>query len=478
VKNAIAWMKSNLVTVLSALVILASIGVLGWTFMYRGSKLVQIEGDAKKLMNEIDGFSRNSVPFPPADVDAPPEDITDITINQATLKHLGQVYGSMSREYQAIFNEALRRNQFGHDLVVPGVLPTTDASHLRHEARKRYREAFARILQGYDPDTVEPRLNADGPIDPDELQQEMSRVEVDFRPSAYGSAGGGGATPTESDRMALEGQKAERAEEMLKERAQGIHLYAETDINAPGFPFQVGPWSTAMNLPSLMQIYEGHMELWIQQDIARAIAIANRVDDQDTNVIEAPVKRLISIDVIPGYVGLHTLGGMGLSGTNKATGGGGAMGGYGGAPAGGGYGMDQAGAAGGSAVGAGGGSADSELSVDFNTGTSGRISNAIYDVRHSRMVAIVDFQQLPALFDAIGRVNFMTVLDCQVQDVDEYEALKEGYVYGKGDAVRVDMLIESIWMREWTTPLMPEEVKIYMGLAPSGEADMQETPSF
>ena len=462
-KNVISWMKSNLVTVLSALVILASLGVLGWAFMYRGQKLEQVESEAKKLMTEIDRYSRASVPFPPEDVDAPPEDISGITINKATLDHLDLVYGKMSREYQAIFDMVVQRNRRGHTLLVPDVLPTSDASHLRHEARTRYRDAFQRMMNPYDGEIIEPRLNAGGPVDPAELQEEMARVEMDFRPSAYGATPGQNAGMTEADRLALQGQKAERAEEMLKERAQIIHLYADININSPGFPFQVGAWSTAMGLPTLRQIYEGHMNLWIQQDIAKAIEIANQVDDDEMNVIEAPVKRLISIDVIPGYVGLHTLGGMGTAGTNKSSNTGGQM--YGGGQMGMGMGMGAGQPGAGGAAGTGGGDPDSELAVDFNTGTSGRISNALYDVRHARMVAIVDFQQLPKLFDAIDQVNFMTVLECQIQDVDEYAALREGYVYGKGDAVRVDMLIESLWLRHWTTPLMPTEIKTYMGIA-------------
>jgi len=464
-KHAITWMKSNLVTVLSSLVIFASIGVLGWTFTYRNSKLTKVEADAKSLLNEINGFSNTRVPFPPANVDDPPEDVSGITINEVTLEHLDKVYGSMGREYKAIFDEVLKRNQRGHVLLVSGVLPKTDASHLRHEARKQYREAFSRIMQPYDSDTYEPRLNAGAPLYPEELQFEMSRVEVDFRPSTYG-VGAGGAGLTEADLRALQGQKEERAEEMLKERAQAVHLYADTDINSPGFPFDIGAWSTGMGTPTFSQIYEGHMELWIQQDIAQAIAIANQVDDQDTNVIEAPVKRLMSIDIIPGNVGLNTLGGMGVQGSDKSGGGGGGMPGGAGA------------SGGGTAVGPGGGSPDSELSVDFNTGPSGRISNELYDVRHARLVAIVDYQQLPKLFDAIGQINFMTVLDCQLQDVDEYQGLKEGYVYGKGDAVRVDMLIESLWMREWTTPLMPKEVKERMGIATSDQGDIDETQNF
>ena len=91
--------------------------------------------------------------------------------------------------------------------------------------------------------------------------------------------------------------------------------------------------------------------------------------------------------------------------------------------------------------------------------------NNIYDVRHARVLMIVDYQQLPKLFDAINSVNFMTVLDCKIQDVDEYQAMLEGYVYGSGDAVRVDMLVESIWLREWTVPWMPSSVKQELGIA-------------
>lgn len=450
-KNVLAWIKSNIITMISGLMILVSVAVIGWVFMHGGAIAEQASDDVGKIDSKIRSYSRVTVPVPPAEVDAPPEDITGVTINEATLKHLDQMYGKMSSEYEKIFAAAVQRNRRGHVLLVPGVLPTTNASHLRHEARVRYRAAFERIFGPYEADTDEPRLNADGPLNPEELQAEMRRVEEDFRPGGYGAGASASANLTESDRKALRGQKAERAEEMLKERAQLIHLYAVPDIYSPAFPFQVGPWSTASGLPALQQIWEGHLELWIQQDIAHAIAIANQVDQPDRSVIEAPVKRLISIDVVPGHVGLHTLGGMGQSASSRSGGGGGYRG--------------ATGAAGGAAPAKKGGSSpDSKLSVNFHTGPTGRTSNAIYDVRHARMVVVVDFEQLPKLFDAIGQVNFMTVLDCRIRDVDEYEALREGFVYGKGDAVRVDMLIETIWLREWTTKLMPPQVLTYLGI--------------
>jgi len=102
------------------------------------------------------------------------------------------------------------------------------------------------------------------------------------------------------------------------------------------------------------------------------------------------------------------------------------------------------------------------------------VSNALYDVRHARLVAVVDYQKLPELFRALSRVNFMTVLNMQVTDVDEYDALAEGFVYGSSDAVEVDMVIETLWMREWTEPLMPDKTREYVGIdEPEEPAEQQ-----
>ncbi len=484
-KNIIMWVKTNVVTVLSVVVMLASVGVIAWSMSRGNAAAESASKEVTQMTRTLDSHTNVSVPYPPADIDAPPEEIPGVTITKATLDHLGEVYGKMNNEYELTYRPFVNINRKGHFLLVPGVLPKTDASHLRHEARTRYREAFVQMFEPYD--DAQPgaaRLNAAGPLNPEELQFELARVEEGYRPSTY-SPGAGSTGLSEADRKAIEGQKKQRAEEMLIERARQIHLYADPNIQSTGFPFQVGAWSLATGLPTFTQIWEGHMELWIQQDIARAIGIANEVDQEDRSVIEAPVKRLISIDVIPGNVGLDTLGGMNIKGsvkTSSAGAGGYGAGGYGGGGAVGGYGGIGA-AAGGAEAGAApvaaAGSPDAPLSVDYNAGPSGRTSNVIYDVRHARMVAIVDYEQLPKLFDAISEVNFMSVLDCQIQDVDEYQALLQGYVYGTGDAVQVDMLIETIWLREWTKEFMPQQIKQKLGLAePAPVEAVDETGGF
>ena len=47
---------------------------------------------------------------------------------------------------------------------------------------------------------------------------------------------------------------------------------------------------------------------------------------------------------------------------------------------------------------------------------------------------------------------------------DPYELLRQGYYYGPGALARVDMRIETVWLRPWMTPFMPDTVKQSLGI--------------
>jgi len=108
--------------------------------------------------------------------------------------------------------------------------------------------------------------------------------------------------------------------------------------------------------------------------------------------------------------------------------------------------------------------ADQRLPEMFNVSMTGRVTNPLYDVRHAQVEVIAEYRQLPALFDAIGKVNLMTVLETHIEEIDEYDALAVGYMYGANDCVRVRLLVETIWLREWTAPLMPPSIKDKLGI--------------
>jgi len=102
--------------------------------------------------------------------------------------------------------------------------------------------------------------------------------------------------------------------------------------------------------------------------------------------------------------------------------------------------------------------------MDFSMSPTGRRSNGMYDVWHVTLDVHIDLAQLTTFVNALSETNFMTVLNVQLSDLDEYELLREGYFYGQGDMVRAQIVVETLWFRDWTVGMMPNDIKIDLGL--------------
>jgi len=279
-----------------------------------------------------------------------------------------------------------------------------------------------------------------------------------------------------------------------------------------GYPFPIAPWARATTNPQIDELWEGQVQLWILRDVMWAIyntcdlpsydevyyTAANpapsgpqfgrsardreglvRVDYDENQrprnpspycVINSPIKRLLVLETLPGYVGLHNSGAALLAtdrgpasrtsesqfilATNS---------------------MSTRGNSDLGVVRPGTQAPQSiyptpaaslapqaegiDIRDHFGITPTGRVSNSVFDVRHSRLVIDIEWNQLPRFMAELREVNFMTVLRVHIEDVDEYEMLQQGYVYGSGDVVRVEMIIESLWFRDWTKNFMPEIVK-------------------
>jgi hypothetical protein len=283
-------------------------------------------------------------------------------------------------------------------------------------ARYRHRKAMLELFEKYQPNVIYPQLDAGPGVSQEEVRVALEKAENDFLtgsllvPKALKDL-----TPEENER--LQQKKAKTLFDMLMANARSVHLYAQKSMDQPGFPFPIGAWTApGGHKPTDTELWEGQMSLWIVSDIARVIQVCNQVDNPTANVMTVPVKRLLSVRVLPNYIDIN------------------------GAPP-----KPE--------------TASTKYTSTFALSPSGRTSNQVYDVRHVYLSMIVDWHRLPTFFDALSQVNFMSVLRMDMSDVDEYAALGEGYVYGTGDAVKVDMLIETLWMREWMLKLMPPEVK-------------------
>jgi transposase InsO family protein len=75
----------------------------------------------------------------------------------------------------------------------------------------------------------------------------------------------------------------------------------------------------------------------------------------------------------------------------------------------------------------------------------------VYDVRLADVVFVADTAQLPAVFDALARQNFMTVTNVRLSSADAFAAARDGYLYGPAPVSQVTATVETIWLRDWTS---------------------------
>ncbi|MFA9476831.1 hypothetical protein ACERK3_00860 [Phycisphaerales bacterium AB-hyl4] len=452
-KTLMEWIKANPLTVASILVAVVSLGIIGYFTSQGRAFRSEVQARAESESREIQRFMRETVQIPPERPDDDSDDITGVTITQGAIRQLERLYGRIDEEYREVFDAAVEFNRGYHRRLVDALFRDDAGPNVPYEARSAYRRAFERMMGSPSGDESDPRLGAGSPPRADQIQRYLEQLEEQIR-ATYRPPGERQSELSDRERRELERELRESHLALLRERAEQINIYAVTRLNDSEFPFHVGEWSRASDRPEPSHLWEGQVGLWLQQDIARAIARANRVDDPNSNVLNAPVKRLLRVEVIPGYVGLHTLGGVAGSGNvNRARDGSYPIPSR----------MTRA------------SDGNGALPVNFRVGPTGRVSNAMYDVRHVRVRAIVDDQQLPDLFNALGAVNFMTVLHTTIRDVDEYEALREGFVYGSGNVVEAEMIIEAILLREWTKQMMPQPVRQYLGI---DEAERDDTDRF
>ncbi|MCC6680729.1 MAG: hypothetical protein IT445_07490 [Phycisphaeraceae bacterium] len=448
---AIEWIKSNVVSVISIIVVMLSLGFLGWVHL-QGSKFREQLGQREAVITSLNAYTSASVQVPGPRPDAPPDSISGVTINQDVIDKLSTMYDGMAEQYDGVYQRAVEYNKRYHDPLLPGLFPKWDENNFEipFQARYEYVKSFFDMFEPSDPQQPEaPRLDAGSPPSPQDIQINLSIVERDFVSNVTNTQ------LTESDQKDLEQEMRDKLIDMLHQKAAQIHIYANKEL-VPGqtyggqlqqydqFPFQVESWAFLDTAPLPHQLWEGQLELWMQQDIIRAIAKVNQVNDPKANVITAPVKRLMGIQIVPGYIGLHTLGAASNGQFASA--------------------QRTDGSFGPPIAAQRTNDPTQATSNNFFVGPTGRVSNALYDVRQVVLTVAVDYARLNQLIAAINSVNFMTVLNVQIENIDEYEGLQQGYFYGPDDVVTATMVIETIWLRDWTQPLMPDRVRSYVGI--------------
>ena len=505
----INWAKGNPITLLCAVVIILGIGAFGWVVQQGAGFRTQM-AETQKLLDKIEGLKKTRVEIPSEDPFAKPRKV-EISIDGPAIEKFRSIHENMAEEYRGIFDYAVAHNRARtgaigeRTVMLDGLFPEPESPDEQpFMARLMYIRSFASLYELLDAGVAPTKV---------EIDYYLNAIQERYASRGVGvGAGGGALRDIDDEQLKVLEKQARSLESFFSRRALRYHVYADPmyDEATGGWArtgdnigiFQILPWAFQEERPAMADIWEGQMQLWIQEDLVDAIRIANDCDNPEESLIKGPVKRILSMQVRPGYIGISSSSAAFVSamqtekGSSKA---GGAMpGGFGaGAMPGGGYGagmynpgmMPTPGGASGTSADPSSTSkraklkADQPLPDDFALSPSGRASNPIYDVRHAELRVIVDSRRIPTLLEAIGKVNFMTVIDFQMKDVDEYADLRDGYYYGVCDAVQLTLVIESVWLREWTAGhkdeaeaqeleepynagLMPDAVRLELGLEP------------
>ena len=297
------------------------------------------------------------------------------------------------------------------------------------------------------------------------------------------------------------------------QRARQFTMYLDRGAVA------VHPVANTETRPSPADMWEAQVQAWVQTTVGENLRNANinafreaGLAGRDQNIINAPVKHVLSIAFPTTFIGNQAVEREAVVPAGGAGGAGGAAGGspsddpygsYGGGPSGynpyGGYSQGgrstttppAGGAAGGRGAATGGrgavggrpaaggggaaGGADetddtgagldvdaaSQLDRKYQYGSFGRAPHTpFFDLVQFNLTLRVDAASVPYVLRWLQKDSFLSVLNVySMTPVDPYVAEIEGYVYGPGATVELELQCEMLFLRNWTADLMPSAVK-------------------
>ena len=436
--KVLEWVRGNWVIVACGVVILLTL-VLAPLFSGSLEEGVrQTAEERARKVSEIAGFERS-----PVQLDVPGQASRSGTgvVNAALLETYREVTTALREDADAVRSLAVEHNRKQRGVVSPEAFPKPPAS----QRETIQFDVHQRIVRAYD--ALLASVRAGEPPAADAVASELQRRESQFITNTLRKRSRADLDARETADLAAELAKARLVR--YGERARELSFYASADsLDMPPAP-QQSRISTA-------EMFDWQWRLWIAEDLLGAIAMAN-VDA--ASVVESPVKRVVSLTVLDE-----------LPGTTRSSG---DASGFGGGGIAGRRGLDGEGGEGGGVAAGGTGDdtlgpvnidASVEAPLDFSRTFTGRKSNAVYDVRNVELVLVVATEQLPTLFDALAKRNFMTVLDLELRPADAFDAARLGYIYGTSPVSEATLLIETVWLREWTVPFMPSDARQALGI--------------
>lgn len=339
---------------------------------------------------------------------------------------------------EELYAEAIKLNKGkralpdgGAQTLVKGLFP--EPTELEADIK---RAELARAFTEFAPRNLLQRFRAGPPMDGESLKRELNQQMETLLRSKLPPGKTDLSLLSEADKIEIRAKLVQFRLEKYQQVAAGLSFYADQYV------FRL-PQLTEGQRPTMAQAYDWQQQYWVMEDILQAIDKANE-NAGSTGIPGSVVKRLEDLAVAPKF-------GRDSNAPNPGSAGGTAEGG---APA-----------AAGTEVSPDGG----VIPTDPTRSVTGRISgpgtgNNLYDIRRARLVAVVSAKNATKFIDALSKVNFITVLDADIEAVDPNAELKQGFYYGDEAVVRMTLDLESIWLRDWTKLIMPKDVRAELGV--------------
>lgn len=322
-------------------------------------------------------------------------------------------------------DEIVSFNQRNHAPLVDGLLPEPASDQ---EGRVRGFDFIDRLLGTPGAPSVYERLldavRAGSPMPAEELvprlNEERQRIVDEFI-----AVRGPGQLDEDEETQLRERLKEARINE-YRGRARGRSVYAEIDAIGLGQNPPLRPAIRPTNPPTPAEVFQRTFDFWVLEDLFAAMRLANSTPSGGpTRLEESPIKRIDAVRLAP----------FELSSGND---GGGRRG----------------------RGGSGGGSGEPTTL----TGRSSSGGSDVYDLRTADLELVVDSSQIDAVLKSFERTNLMTVISMNVDSVDVWEELRRGFYWGDAHVVKLNLRVETLWLRAWTARYMPDEIADALGV--------------
>lgn len=339
-------------------------------------------------------------------------------------------------------------NQKGRGPLVEGLFPKEPADGTQAQLLRLQMQKL--LVPDDDPGTqaayeaLVASLNATTPPEPQMVLERLRDEEQRLLEREQAKSGRSELTAEEAD--ALQDELKEQRLNLYARRAQDHSIYMSLDVFSGELPTSAGlsfPRQALARPPLHATTWFWQYDYWLAEDVVGFLRLANTRNGELLPIVEAPIKRVVSLSAPPFDVtrttmqdGVEVAGDVGPSPRTGV------------------------------------------FEPRYVVSPSGRDpgwSNQLYDIRPVRMSLVVDSRRIPEILDATAQQNLITVTDLDVGPVDAWEHVEQGYFYGPAHVVQLDLQLEFIYLRSWTAPLMPDVIRTNLGMEPHPEEEPEDS---